>query len=145
MAKYWVANNPNSEITDAEAQKLAELSATTISLSELNNLDESAVQQESIPATGGALSITAKLSLLDNAPSGAKAITLAVPTAAESGNVKVIQAAATLSGTNKFTLDSGNTYAPGAGTYTFDSDNEYLVLVAVHDKWVEIAKSCTHA
>jgi len=41
MAKYWVANNPNSEITDAEAQKLEELSATTISLAELNMLDAS--------------------------------------------------------------------------------------------------------
>jgi len=144
MAKYWVANNPNAEITDAKAQKLAELSATTVSVAELNNLDESAVQQESIPATGGALSTTAKLSLLDNAPSGAKAITLAAPTAAESGNVKVIQAAATLSGTNKFTLDSANTLT-GAGTYTFDADDEYLVLVAMQDKWLELDKTCTHA
>tara|TARA_Y100000593_G_scaffold26883_1_gene53534 strand:- start:6210 stop:6644 length:435 start_codon:yes stop_codon:yes gene_type:complete len=144
MAKYWVANNPNAEINDAKAQKLAELSATTITVAELNNLDESAVQQESIPAGGGALSITAKLSLLDNAPSGAKAITLAVPTAAESGNIKVIQAAATLSGTNKFTLDSANTLT-GAGTYTFDADDEYLVLLAMQDKWLEISKTCTHA
>ena len=36
---YWVANNPNSEINDAKAQKLAELSATTTSLAELNSLD----------------------------------------------------------------------------------------------------------
>ena len=38
-SKYWVANNPNSEITDTKAQKLAELSATTTSLAELNSLD----------------------------------------------------------------------------------------------------------
>lgn len=37
--KYWVANNPNSEVTDAKAQKLAELSATTVSVAELNALD----------------------------------------------------------------------------------------------------------
>jgi len=41
MAKYWVANNPNSEINDAKAQKLAELSASTISVAELNVLDAS--------------------------------------------------------------------------------------------------------
>ena len=39
MGKYWVANNPNSEINDAKAQKLAELSATSVSLAELNALD----------------------------------------------------------------------------------------------------------
>ena len=37
--KYWVANNPNSEINDAKAQKLAELSATNVTLAELNELD----------------------------------------------------------------------------------------------------------
>ena len=40
MAKYWIANNPNSEITDAEAQKVEELSATGVSLAELNLLDD---------------------------------------------------------------------------------------------------------
>ena len=38
-SKYWVANNPNSEINDAKAQKLAELSATSVTLAELNALD----------------------------------------------------------------------------------------------------------
>jgi len=42
MAKYWVANNPNSEINDAKAQKLAELSATTATLAELNSVAGSA-------------------------------------------------------------------------------------------------------
>ena len=36
MAKYWIANNPNSQVTDAEAQKIEELSATDVSLAELN-------------------------------------------------------------------------------------------------------------
>ena len=40
--KYWVANNPNSEITDTKAQKLAELSATTVTLAELDSLDADA-------------------------------------------------------------------------------------------------------
>tara|TARA_X000001388_G_scaffold28947_1_gene20525 strand:+ start:204 stop:740 length:537 start_codon:yes stop_codon:yes gene_type:complete len=39
--KYWIANNPNSQVTDAEAQKIEELSATTVSLAELNMLDAS--------------------------------------------------------------------------------------------------------
>ena len=30
MAKYWVANNPNSEITDAQAQKIAADPASAI-------------------------------------------------------------------------------------------------------------------
>ena len=42
--KYWVANNPNSEINDAKAQKLAELSATGVSLAELNSLDADSTQ-----------------------------------------------------------------------------------------------------
>ena len=38
--KYWIANNPNSEVTDTEAQKVEELSATNISVAELNLLDD---------------------------------------------------------------------------------------------------------
>ena len=41
MAKYWIANNPNSQVTAAEAQKVEELSATAVSLAELNALDAS--------------------------------------------------------------------------------------------------------
>ena len=40
MSKYWIANNPNSEVTDAEAQKVEELSATGVSLAELNLIDD---------------------------------------------------------------------------------------------------------
>ena len=36
--KYWIANNPNSQITDAQAQKLEELSSTASSLNEVNKL-----------------------------------------------------------------------------------------------------------
>ena len=38
--KYWIANNPNSQVSDAEAQKVEELSATNISLAELNLIDD---------------------------------------------------------------------------------------------------------
>tara|TARA_R100001594_G_scaffold56348_2_gene90180 strand:- start:30 stop:518 length:489 start_codon:yes stop_codon:yes gene_type:complete len=40
MGKYWIANNPNSEVTDAEAQKVEELSATGVTLAELNLNDD---------------------------------------------------------------------------------------------------------
>ena len=39
MAKYWVANNPNSEITNAKAQTLKTISATTATAEELNLVD----------------------------------------------------------------------------------------------------------
>jgi hypothetical protein len=42
-SKYWVANNPNSEITDAKAQKISELSATNISLAELEKSADASV------------------------------------------------------------------------------------------------------
>ena len=42
-SKYWVANNPNSEINDTKAQKLAELSATGVSLAELDSLDADSI------------------------------------------------------------------------------------------------------
>ena len=51
MAKYWVANNPNSEINDAKAQKLAELSATSVTLAELNALDADSTQCSITPAS----------------------------------------------------------------------------------------------
>ena len=38
--KYWIANNPNSQVTDAEAQKVEELSATGVTLAELNLSDD---------------------------------------------------------------------------------------------------------
>ena len=51
-SKYWVANNPNSEINDTKAQKLAELSATSVSLAELNALDADSTQCTITPAGG---------------------------------------------------------------------------------------------
>ena len=51
MAKYWVANNPNSEINDTKAQKLAELSATGVSLAELDALDADSTQCTVTPAS----------------------------------------------------------------------------------------------
>tara|TARA_R110002012_G_C11197173_1_gene559368 strand:+ start:24 stop:470 length:447 start_codon:yes stop_codon:yes gene_type:complete len=60
MAKYWIANNPNSQVTDAEAQKLEELSATTVTLAELNKAaDASVIAPATITATA-AVSSTAR-------------------------------------------------------------------------------------
>lgn len=46
--KYWIANNPNSQVTDAEAQKVEELSATGVSLAELNALDNGSVVDRTV-------------------------------------------------------------------------------------------------
>ena len=35
--KYWIANNPNSQVTDAEAQQIEALASSTVSVSELNS------------------------------------------------------------------------------------------------------------
>ena len=49
--KYWIANNPNSEVNDTKAQKIAELSATTVTLAELNALDADSTQCTITPAS----------------------------------------------------------------------------------------------
>ena len=58
MAKYWVANNPNSEITDAKAQQLKEISGTASTASEIDAMcDNSASTKLNTPVTliaGGA-------------------------------------------------------------------------------------------
>ena len=38
MAKYWIANNPNSEVTSAEAQKIKDLAKASVTVDELNSL-----------------------------------------------------------------------------------------------------------
>tara|TARA_R100000152_G_C6759147_1_gene183060 strand:+ start:490 stop:1002 length:513 start_codon:yes stop_codon:yes gene_type:complete len=49
--KYWLANNPNAVINDAKAVKLAELSATSVSLAELNALDAGAAVGDAVSCT----------------------------------------------------------------------------------------------
>lgn len=56
--KYWVANNPNSEITDAKAQQLKVVSATASTAAEIDaQCDNSASTKRNTPVTllaGGA-------------------------------------------------------------------------------------------
>ena len=59
MAKYWVANNHKSEINDTKAQKLAELSATSVTLAELNALDAGAAVGDAVSCTVTSASTTA--------------------------------------------------------------------------------------
>lgn len=56
-SKYWVANNPNSEINDTKAQKVAELSATGTSLAEIDLLDGVSSSTDQINAGLGACRI----------------------------------------------------------------------------------------
>jgi hypothetical protein len=57
MAKYWVANNPNSEITDAEAQKVEELSATGIALADMDAIKDKVFTTSTALAAAGTLAI----------------------------------------------------------------------------------------
>ena len=60
MAKYWVANNPNSEITNAKAQQLAAVSATASTAAEIDKAcDASVIAPVAITATA-AISSTAR-------------------------------------------------------------------------------------
>ncbi len=64
MGKYWVANNPNSEITDAKAQKLKDLSATSAVVGDLN-AGEKVFSSVTALAAAGALAANTKYHLTD--------------------------------------------------------------------------------
>ena len=65
--KYWIANNPNSEVTDAEAQKVEELSATSVTLAELNQLDNQVASVTFSVAAEGGEAIVVSCQFLDAA------------------------------------------------------------------------------
>ena len=82
MAKYWVANNPNSEITNAKAQKVANLSATSVAYTDLDRLTSQYAIHSASPtalAADGALSKGVTYHVTDT---GTSAYTL--PAAADS-------------------------------------------------------------
>ena len=55
MAKYWVANNPNSEINDTKAQRLATVSAATaVSAADLDRLTTGLKVHSSLTALAAA-------------------------------------------------------------------------------------------
>ena len=67
MAKYWVANNPNSAINDAKAQKLAELSASNVSLAELEkSADASVIAPAKLTATAAVASTARRIEVAHN-------------------------------------------------------------------------------
>ena len=66
-SKYWVANNPNSQINDTKAQKLAELSATSISLAELEkSADASVIAPAKLTATAVVASTARRIEVAHN-------------------------------------------------------------------------------
>jgi hypothetical protein len=62
--KYWIANNPNSEVTDAKAQKVKDLSATSAVVGDLN-AGQKVFSSVTALAAAGALARNTKYHLTD--------------------------------------------------------------------------------
>ena len=120
--KYWIANNPNAEITDSQAQKLAGLSTseldvlevigdTTSTAAELNKLDGVAV-------TADEMDYRTMVVDIGNA-AGSGSVYAVVPYAC---NVKtaylVLQGAEDGSGTYTVTLENNASSAMSSGVFT---------------------------
>jgi len=79
MGKYWIANNPNAEITNAQAIALASLSNT-----EVDNLDDMIAElktlTDSLPIAQTLEDVTATYSS-GSAPAASGALTIADATA----------------------------------------------------------------
>ena len=120
----------------ATAAELNILNGVTATAAELNKNDLSA-ETETIDS-GVAVSVTKKITNIDNTTTGAGAITLAAPDASMLGVVKVIE----------MTVDNGDvtlalTNVQGgsaATTATFDAVGEQLVLVGGSAKWTVIGE-----
>jgi hypothetical protein len=111
MAKYWVANNPNSEINDAKAQKLADLSATTASVSDLNNIASSSAT---------AAERDYRTMVVDcGAAGGSGSVYAVVPYACNVVTAHlVLQGAEDGSGTYGLALENNASTAMGSGAFT---------------------------
>ena len=140
MAKYWVANNPNSEINDAKAQKLASLSATNVTEAEIAKAcDASAIAPVAYTATA-AIGDTVRCIKLNHAsvviaitgPSGVRLAgqTLFITNVSASGTAAhtVTLSAGTFDGTNNIaTLN-----APGETLHVwFDSSGAGTIIANV--------------
>lgn len=112
------------------------LTGLTATLAELNSLDASATTQAITAAA--AITLGARHVKITGPASSTYAVTLAAPTAAESGIglVKVIEMIGTTS-TNAVTLALTNVAGGSAATSaSFDAAGEILVVVASNSKWV---------
>tara|TARA_R100001082_G_scaffold110721_1_gene91489 strand:+ start:336 stop:785 length:450 start_codon:yes stop_codon:yes gene_type:complete len=135
--KYWIANNPNSEVTDAEAQKIEELSATTVSLNELNSsCDASIIAPVKLLVSAAVPQNTRLIKLAHNStpievtgPDGVRlgGQTMFITNVSASGTAAhtVTLASGTFDGTNnKATLN-----APGESLHVwFDSSGEGAII-----------------
>ena len=131
--KYWVAANPNSEINDAKAQKLAELSATTATLAELNSVAGSAASaaerdQRCVNATIDDVSTAGQIyvvapwagtlikvySVLNGAITGSDAVLTVKNNAGTSaGTITVAQSGSAAGDLDSLEPSSNNTFAAG--------------------------------
>jgi hypothetical protein len=110
----------------------------TATPAEVNVLDLSATTQNITEA--GAISLGSRLASIVGPASSTYAVTLAAPTAAEAGLVKVIRMASTTA-TNAVTLALSNVIGvPSSHTLaTFDAARESLVVIASGDRWQYLA------
>ena len=122
--------------TGLDATELGILDGATVTTAELNLLDASA-NTETI-TVAGAIDPATRITYLD-ATTGAYAVTLAAPSAAMLGQVKVIEM--TVAG-NAITLALTEVQGGSAATSaSFDAANETLVLVAGSLKWNVVGES----
>ncbi len=103
---------------------------------EIDNQCDVSLNTETI-AEGGVVSVTKRVTKI--ASTGAGAITIAAPSAATLGMVKVIEM---ISGEHDVTLALTNVQGQSSGTTaTFSDTNDTLVLVAGANKWTVIGEA----
>ena len=117
MAKYWVANNPNSEITNAKSQKVANLSATSVAYTDLDRLSTQHKVQTSVTALTAAGALAANTVYHVNDTDTA-AYTLPAAASSTAGDrIEVIYKAAL-----------ANTEVHKYGTGEFFADTSYILV-----------------
>ena len=121
-------------VVTAAATELNILTGATVTAAEVNTLDRSANIQTIIAAGPITLGLdTIKLALV-----GAGAVTLAAPTAAEAGKIKVIEMTVD---NGDVTLSLANVVGGTAGTTcTWSAVGQSLVLIGAVAKWAVVSE-----
>ena len=120
-------------LTAGNATTAAALTGLTATVTELNQLNDVSVYQETVVAAGAmsATKVVTKLAVV-----GGGAVTLAIPDASMYGQQKIIEMTAA-NGDVTFALT--NVVGQSSGTTaTFNSVGDALVLLGAFDKWIVI-------
>lgn len=122
-----------TEITTSAAE-INILTGVTATAAEINTACDASLGTQTL-AAAGEIALGSKLTNVANATGADIAVTLAAPTAAEVGLVKVIYM--TVRTTHDITLALTNVVGgTQAATATFDAVGETLVLVGGNGKWI---------